>query len=143
MGSQCFRGSTSGAPCYVKDNKVLPLAVSEHALCLWRTLHVVLPPVVTLAVGLGVVVLNELPQLLHLGDQGLYGVPVIRTVTHIAPRSRGLLRNIAVDSLLRLAARADGSVTSAVLRSLTRLPRTGPGARCAPLLPREGETTML
>ncbi len=38
---------------YAKDNKVLPLAVSEHVLCLWRTLHAVLPAVVVLAVGLG------------------------------------------------------------------------------------------
>ena len=57
-----------------------------------------------LGVGLGLVVLDKLLQLLHPGDQGLHGVPVIRTVAHehIAPRSRGLLRNIAVDSLLSL-----------------------------------------
>ena len=93
MCSQCFWGGTSGALGYAKDNKVLPLAVSEHVLCLWRTLRAVLPAVVILAVGLGLVVLNELLQLLHLSDQGLYGVPVIRTVAqeHVAPRSCGRL----------------------------------------------------
>jgi len=104
MCSKCVWGGTSGALGYAKDNKVLPLAVSEHVLCLWRNLHAVLPAVVMLAVGLGLVVLDELLQPFHLGDQGLYGVPVIRTVAHehIAPRSRGLLRNVAVDSLLSL-----------------------------------------
>ncbi len=79
----------------------MPLAVSTFTLSVANSPcdAAMLP-----AVGLGLVVLNELFQLLHLGDQGLYGVPVIRTVAHehYAPRSRGLLRNIAVDSLLRL-----------------------------------------
>ena len=34
---------TSGALGYAKENKILPLAVSEHVLCLWRTFHAVLP----------------------------------------------------------------------------------------------------
>jgi len=85
----------------------LPLAVSEHVLCLWRTLHAVLPAVVMLAVGLGPVIIYELLQLLHLSDQGLYGVPVIRTVAHehVAPRSRGRLRRRCCWCRLRMARR--------------------------------------
>ncbi len=52
-----------------------------------------LPAFVVLAVGLGPVIIYDLLQLLHLGNQGLYGVPVIRTAAHehVAPRSRGRL----------------------------------------------------
>ncbi len=70
MCSQCFWSGTSGALGYAKDDKVLPLAVSDQVLCLWRTLHAVLLAVVMLAVGLGLVVLYELLQLLHLGRSG-------------------------------------------------------------------------
>ena len=95
---------------------------------------------VVLTVGLGLVVLNELLQLFHLSEQELYVVPIDCVVAHkhIAPRSRGLLRNVASDhrhdGLLSLGG-ADGSVKAVAQRSLLRLRRTWPSVPCAASLP--------